>query len=80
MITGRGAVNEEVHAVQQLSVAYMTKWVKEWQDKHPDAVKGGAVTVIDPATLPALPDFVPLVSLSDNPPPVARSEVFGPSQ
>ncbi|KAB5588585.1 Serine carboxypeptidase S28 [Ceratobasidium theobromae] len=60
-----GAADKTVYAVQQLAVAYFTKWVKEWQTEHPEAVKGGAVIEIDPAKLVAPAAFVPLTSLSE---------------
>ncbi|KAJ1307848.1 hypothetical protein OPQ81_001929 [Rhizoctonia solani] len=68
-----GAADKTVYDVQQLAIAYFTKWIKEWQDKNPGAVKGGAVTVIDLATKPAPPAFVPLAS-----PPADASPITVP--
>ncbi|CAE6447253.1 unnamed protein product [Rhizoctonia solani] len=74
LLTRFGAADKTVYDVQQLSIAYFTKWIKEWQDKHPEAVKGGAVTVIDPATKPAPPAFAPLAS-----PPADASPITVPA-
>ncbi|CAE6424059.1 unnamed protein product [Rhizoctonia solani] len=74
LLTRFGASDKTVYDVQQLAIAYFTKWIKEWQDKHPEAVKGGAVTVIDPATKPAPPAFAPLAS-----PPADASPIVVPA-
>ncbi|CAE6513024.1 unnamed protein product, partial [Rhizoctonia solani] len=39
LITLFGAADKTVYDVQQLAIAYFTKWIKEWQDKNPGAVK-----------------------------------------
>ncbi|KAF8699317.1 Serine protease S28, partial [Rhizoctonia solani] len=74
LLTRFGASDKTVYDVQQLAIAYFTKWIKEWQDKNPGAVKGGAVTVIDPATKPAPPAFAPLAS-----PPADASPITVPA-
>jgi hypothetical protein len=71
LLTRLGAVDPTVLSVQKLAVAYMTKWIKEWQVNHPDALKGGSgVTVIDPATVQGPPTFTPAFSLPLNPSPI----------
>ncbi|QRW04214.1 Serine carboxypeptidase S28 [Ceratobasidium sp. AG-Ba] len=67
-----GAADPTVLSVQKLALAYMTKWVKEWQVQHPETLKGGAgVTVIDPATVQAPPAFAPAASPPSNPPAIS---------
>ncbi|QRV89989.1 Serine carboxypeptidase S28 [Ceratobasidium sp. AG-Ba] len=67
-----GAADPTVLSVQKLALAYMTKWIKEWQVQHPEALKGGAgVTVIDPATVQAPPAFAPAASPPSNPPAIS---------
>lgn len=73
LITRFGAADKTVYDVQQLAVAYFTKWVKDWQAEHPEAVKGGPVTVINPASVPAPPAFAPAVSPPSNPSPITVS-------
>lgn len=70
LLTRFGAADKTVYDVQQLAIAYFTKWVKDWQAKHPEAVQGGAVTVINPASVPAPPAFAPAVSPPSNPSPI----------
>ncbi|QRV75298.1 Serine carboxypeptidase S28 [Ceratobasidium sp. AG-Ba] len=72
LLTRFGTADPTVLSVQKLALAYMTKWVKEWQVQHPEALKGGAgVTVIDPATVQAPPAFAPAASPPSNPPAIS---------
>ncbi|KAG8737421.1 hypothetical protein FRC10_008200 [Ceratobasidium sp. 414] len=71
LLTRYGTADPTVLAVQKLALAYMTKWIKEWQVKNPEALKGGpGVTVIDPATVQAPPAFAPAASPPSNPSPI----------
>ncbi|KAG8750277.1 hypothetical protein FRC12_012959 [Ceratobasidium sp. 428] len=71
LLTRFGTADPTVLAVQKLALAYMTKWIKEWQVKHPEALKGGpGVTAIDPATVQTPPAFAPAASPPLDPSPI----------
>jgi hypothetical protein len=66
LITQNGDINLSIRAVQDLAVAYMGKWVKEWRAAHPDVPSSSDFITSDPQILPKPPAYTPLVEYPDS--------------
>ena len=63
--------SSSVKQVQDLSLAYMGVFIQEWRAAHPGVDAASNFTTSDPATLPRLEEFKPIVIPGDikNKPP-----------